>query len=62
MAHHLLNNFSFCCFYETLQVKTKRFSVFLMLVGMLGTLVALWDTLPIFLNSSWGESANIGFL
>jgi hypothetical protein len=62
VAHHLLNNFSFCCFYETLQVKTKGFSVFLMPAGMLGTLVALWDALPIFSNSGWGESANIAFL
>ncbi len=62
VAHHLLNNFSFCYFYGTLQVKTKGFSVFLMPAGMLGTLVALWDALPIFSNSGWGESANIAFL
>lgn len=37
-------------------------SVFLMPAGMLGTLVALWDALPIFSNSRWGESANIAFL
>ncbi|CAM6013475.1 unnamed protein product [Sphagnum balticum] len=43
-------------------VKTKGFSVFLMPAGMLGTLVALWDALPIFSNSGWGESANIAFL
>jgi hypothetical protein len=36
--------------------------MFLMLVGMLGTLVALWDVLPIFSNPSCGESANIAFL
>jgi hypothetical protein len=62
VAHHLLNNFSFYYFYETLQVKTKRFSMFPMPVGMFGTFVALWDALPIFSNSSWGESANIAFL
>ncbi len=48
VAHHLLNNFSFCWVYETLQVKTKGFSMFLMLVDMLDTLVALWDAFPIF--------------
>jgi hypothetical protein len=45
-----------------LQVKTKDFSVFLMPAGMLGTVVALWDVLPIFSNSGWGESVNIAFL
>jgi hypothetical protein len=61
MAHYLLNNFSFCCFYEILQVKTKGFSMFLMPVGMFGTLVVLWDTQPIFSNSGWGDNANIAF-
>jgi len=45
-----------------LQVKAKDFSVFLMPAGMLGTVMALWDVLPIFSNSGWGESANIAFL
>ncbi len=43
-------------------MKTKGFLVFLMPAGMLSTLVALWDELPIFLNSSWGENANIAFI
>ncbi len=28
---------------------------------MFDTLVVLWDALPIFSNSSWGESVNIAF-
>ncbi len=44
------------------QVKKRGFSVFLMPAGMLGTLLALWDVLPIFSNSGWGEGSNIAFL
>ncbi|KAL2649317.1 hypothetical protein R1flu_017445 [Riccia fluitans] len=47
---------------EEQYVKEKGFSVFLMPAGMLGTLVALWDVIPIFSNSVWGESSNIAFL
>ncbi|KAL3702301.1 hypothetical protein R1sor_020323 [Riccia sorocarpa] len=43
-------------------IKQKGFSMFLMPAGMLGTLVALWDVLPIFSNSGWGESSNIAFM
>lgn len=43
-------------------VKKKGFSVFLMPSGMIGTLIALWDVLPIFSNTGWGESSNIAFL
>eukprot|EP00249_Psilotum_nudum_P014480 c24846_g2_i1 orf=519-2075(-) len=43
-------------------VKQHGISVFLMPAGMLGTLVALWDVLPLFSNSGWGESSNIDFL
>jgi hypothetical protein len=47
---------------ELAYVKKRGFSVFLMPAGMLGTLVALWDVLPIFSNSGWGEGSNIAFL
>ncbi|KAJ7524596.1 hypothetical protein O6H91_17G037100 [Diphasiastrum complanatum] len=43
-------------------VKQKGVSIFLMKAGMLGTLVALWDVLPIFSNTGWGQSSNIAFL
>lgn len=43
-------------------VKHKGFSVFLLPSGMLGTLLAMWDVLPIFSNTGWGESSNIAFL
>ncbi|XP_002965264.2 uncharacterized protein LOC9659080 isoform X2 [Selaginella moellendorffii] len=43
-------------------VKDKGISVFLMKAGMLGTLMALWDVLPIFSNTGWGQDANIEFL
>lgn len=45
-----------------MQVKNKGFSVFLMPAGMLGTLMALWDVVPIFSNSGWGENSNLAFL
>ncbi|KAJ0046465.1 hypothetical protein Pint_04171 [Pistacia integerrima] len=43
-------------------VKNKGVSIFLMQAGMLGTLEALWDVFPLFTNTGWGESSNIGFL
>ncbi|XP_004244131.1 uncharacterized protein [Solanum lycopersicum] len=43
-------------------VKHKGISIFLMQAGMLGTLSALWDVLPLFSNTLWGENSNIGFL
>ncbi|XP_019249828.1 PREDICTED: uncharacterized protein LOC109228993 isoform X2 [Nicotiana attenuata] len=43
-------------------VKHKGISIFLMQAGMLGTLSALWDVLPLFTNTGWGENSNIGFL
>ncbi|KAJ7539363.1 hypothetical protein O6H91_11G089000 [Diphasiastrum complanatum] len=43
-------------------VKERGFSIFLMKAGMLGTLTALWDVLPIFSNTGWGQSSNIDFL
>lgn len=43
-------------------IKAKGFSVFLMPAGMLGTLVALWDVVPLFSNSGFGENANLAFL
>ncbi|KAH7447582.1 hypothetical protein KP509_01G112600 [Ceratopteris richardii] len=43
-------------------VKKKGISVFLMPSGMLGTVQALWDVLPLFSNTGWGESSNIAFL
>ncbi|KAI9186175.1 hypothetical protein LWI28_014411 [Acer negundo] len=43
-------------------VKNKGVSIFLMQAGMLGTLQALWDVFPLFTNTGWGESSNIGFL
>lgn len=33
-----------------------------MQAGMLGTFEALWDVFPLFTNTGWGESSNIGFL
>lgn len=35
--------------------------MFLMLVGMLGMLVVLYDVLLIFFNLEWGENVNIVF-
>ncbi|KAF3453484.1 hypothetical protein FNV43_RR03924 [Rhamnella rubrinervis] len=43
-------------------VRHKGVSIFLMQAGMLGTLRALWDVFPLFTNTGWGESSNIGFL
>ncbi|KAK4745806.1 hypothetical protein SAY87_012118 [Trapa incisa] len=43
-------------------VKSRGVSIFLMEAGMLGTLQALWDVFPLFTNTGWGESSNIGFL
>lgn len=43
-------------------VKQQGISVFLMPAGMLGTVEALWDVLPLFSNTEWGESSNIAFL
>lgn len=43
-------------------VKHHGISVFLMPAGMLGTVEAFWDVLPLFSNSGWGESSNIAFL
>ncbi|PPR94372.1 hypothetical protein GOBAR_AA26303 [Gossypium barbadense] len=43
-------------------VKNKGISIFLMQAGMLGTLEALWEVFPLFTNTGWGESANLGFL
>eukprot|EP01018_Ginkgo_biloba_P013703 Gb_15387 [translate_table: standard] len=43
-------------------VKEHGISVFLMPSGMLGTMLALWDVLPLFSNSGWGQNANIEFL
>ncbi|KAG0609541.1 hypothetical protein M758_8G192400 [Ceratodon purpureus] len=43
-------------------VKAKGFSVFLMPAGMLGTLLALWDVVPLFSNSGWGQNSNIAFM
>lgn len=30
--------------------------------GMLGTLLALWDVVPLFSNTGWGQNSNIAFL
>eukprot|EP00252_Welwitschia_mirabilis_P002028 TRINITY_DN1197_c0_g1_i1.p1 TRINITY_DN1197_c0_g1~~TRINITY_DN1197_c0_g1_i1.p1 ORF type:complete len:521 (-),score=93.92 TRINITY_DN1197_c0_g1_i1:193-1755(-) len=43
-------------------VERKGVSIFLMPSGMLGTLIALWDVLPLFSDSGWGQSTNIAFL
>ncbi|KAF3795364.1 hypothetical protein EJ110_NYTH04850 [Nymphaea thermarum] len=43
-------------------VKNNGVSIFLMQSGMLGTLLALWDVLPLFTNTGWGESSNLAFL
>ncbi|XP_057861983.1 uncharacterized protein LOC131070448 [Cryptomeria japonica] len=43
-------------------VKKNGISIFLMPSGMLGTLLALWDVLPLFSNTGWGQNANIAFL
>lgn len=43
-------------------MKNKGFSVFLMPAGMLGTLLALWDVVPLFSNTGWGQNSNIAFL
>eukprot|EP00252_Welwitschia_mirabilis_P014093 TRINITY_DN31126_c0_g1_i1.p1 TRINITY_DN31126_c0_g1~~TRINITY_DN31126_c0_g1_i1.p1 ORF type:complete len:520 (+),score=83.36 TRINITY_DN31126_c0_g1_i1:414-1973(+) len=47
---------------ELEHVKKSGISVFLMPSGMLGTLLALVDVLPLFSNSAWGQNANIAFL
>ena len=44
------------------QVRQRGISVFLMPAGMLGTVQSLWDVLPLFSNSGWGETSNIAFL
>lgn len=33
-----------------------------MQAGMIGTLQALWEVMPLFVNSAWGESSNVAFL
>lgn len=43
-------------------VKRSGVSIFLMQAGVLGTLQALWDVFPLFTNTAWGESSNVGFL
>ncbi|KAK6149301.1 hypothetical protein DH2020_016826 [Rehmannia glutinosa] len=43
-------------------VKNRGVSIFLMQAGMLGTLQALWEVLPLFTNTGWGENANLAFL
>jgi hypothetical protein len=43
-------------------VKNNGFSVFLMPAGMLGTLLALWDVIPLFSSTGWGENTNIAFI
>ncbi|CAK9137841.1 unnamed protein product [Ilex paraguariensis] len=43
-------------------VKQHGISVFLMPSGMMGTLLALIDVLPLFSNTGWGQNANIAFL
>lgn len=43
-------------------MKQHGISVFLMPAGMLGTLRSLFDVLPLFSNSAWGEKANLAFL
>jgi hypothetical protein len=45
-----------------MQVKQHGISIFLLPAGMLGTVEALWDVLPLFSNTGWGESSNIAFL
>lgn len=44
------------------QVKQHGISVFLMPSGMLGTLRSLFDVLPLFSNTVWGQNANLAFL
>lgn len=43
-------------------VKEHGVSVFLMPSGMLGTFTSLFDVLPLFSNSGWGQNRNIAFL
>ncbi|KAH7352333.1 hypothetical protein KP509_19G040200 [Ceratopteris richardii] len=43
-------------------VKQHGISMFLMPAGMLGTIQSLWDVLPLFSNTGWGENSNIAFL
>ncbi|XP_068652476.1 uncharacterized protein [Aristolochia californica] len=43
-------------------VKQHGISVFLMPSGMVGTLRSLFDVLPLFSNTAWGQSANLAFL
>lgn len=43
-------------------VKQHGISVFLMPSGMLGTLRSLFDVLPLFSNTVWGQNANLAFL
>lgn len=33
-----------------------------MQAGMLGTLEALWEVLPLFTDTNWGENSNVAFL
>ena len=53
---------SYQCVFHLRQVKNNGFSVFLMPAGMLGTLLALWDVIPLFSSSGWGERTNIAFI
>ncbi|XP_023535427.1 uncharacterized protein LOC111796871 isoform X1 [Cucurbita pepo subsp. pepo] len=43
-------------------VKEAGVSIFLLQAGVLRTLQALFDVLPLFANSDWGEQSNIKFL
>ncbi|XP_047946363.1 uncharacterized protein LOC125192764 [Salvia hispanica] len=43
-------------------VKHTGVAIFLMQAGMIGTLQALWEVMPLFVNSVWGESSNVAFL
>ncbi|KAK8956056.1 hypothetical protein KSP40_PGU018808 [Platanthera guangdongensis] len=43
-------------------VKQHGLSVFLMPSGMLRTLLSLFDVLPLFSNTLWGQNANLAFL
>lgn len=43
-------------------VKHKGVSIFLMQGGMIRTLKALWDVIPLFTDTNWGENSNVQFL
>ncbi|KAH0651509.1 hypothetical protein KY285_031624 [Solanum tuberosum] len=43
-------------------VKNRGVSIFLLQAGMLGTLSAIWNAFPLFVNNGWGEKSNIDFL